>query len=166
MRPFEEKTRSPMVLEVGWAKSRSGMQDLQVSTDSGGSQEVVFGWNRPQTQLSLTKKNFPNSAIQEDNGAISTAIFERLFQLPNTNQQDHLVLLLYDEPKVRAIFRDLGVDLLSGCFDSGSGTKHKWNWLNKNGGLKDLLRDVSVSLSFFFGKLRLKLTIIYPGFLH
>lgn len=146
MRPFEEKTRSPVVLEVGWAQSKTGMQDLEVSTDDGGSQEVVFGWNRSRTQLSLPKKSFPNSAVLEDKGAIGATILQQLFQQSYTNQQDHLVLLLYDEPKVCALFQNLGVDLLSGCFDSGSGTKFRWSWLKQNRALKDLLRDVSVAL--------------------
>lgn len=163
VRPFEEKARSPMVLEVGWAKSRSGMRDLQTSTDSGGSQEIVFGWNRYQTQLKLTKNVFHKSVVQEDSDSICNAIVEQLFQLPTTEELDHLILLVFDEPKVRAIFLDLGVNLLSGCFDSSSGKKRRWRWLNEShGGLKDFLRDVSISSCC---EIALRLTILHPGLL-
>ncbi|KAJ3735327.1 hypothetical protein DFJ43DRAFT_1151497 [Lentinula guzmanii] len=144
MRP---KGKGPAVLEIGWAKSRSGMRDLQTSTDCGKCEEIVFGWNKYHTHK-LTKNGLHKSVLEQDNDVVCNAIVEKLFQLPAYKEQDHLILVVYDEPQVCATFLDLGVNLSSGCFDSSSGTRYRWRWLNEsNGGLKHFLRDDSYNNS-------------------
>ncbi|KAE9410329.1 hypothetical protein BT96DRAFT_931112 [Gymnopus androsaceus JB14] len=117
------------VLEFGWAKARDGMRDLRAQEPAG-----------------LEGKKGPEVGME---------IFERLvrlgLQFSLSSQQQHLILLVHNEPKLRKILLDLDVDVLSGKFDDdldgGGDVKmneggRRWNWIHEGDvGLKELLRD-------------------------
>lgn len=166
-------------LEFGWAKACNGLQDLRVQEYQagpagveGGHHQVDLGWNANLMVRGLEKKAFPSTSTKEKKGPdVGIEIFERLLRLgfgqsESSADDQHLFLLVHNEPKLREILLDLGVDVLWGKFenplddngdvqmehqaDAEGGRKSlRWNWIyDGDAGLKDLLRDVCIFHSF------------------
>ncbi|KAF9075257.1 hypothetical protein BDP27DRAFT_1315776 [Rhodocollybia butyracea] len=166
-RPVEDRHQSPDVLHASWAKARDGMKDLRVLEEEG--HQLDFGWNLWKSQTDgrgerMEYKAFPRTSVQEKKSAlVGELILQKLLQLarPSCPSSDgsslveHLVLLVHDELKFRAMLLDLGVDLLSGTLEidsdvqpNGNGTPGKpkilrWKYVNDPVRFKDLLRDDS-----------------------
>ncbi|KIK68796.1 hypothetical protein GYMLUDRAFT_734761 [Collybiopsis luxurians FD-317 M1] len=138
-RQLENRERSPDVLQVAWARTRDGFNDLQVLNegDSAGSQ-VEFGWNSYKTQPRMKSKEYPKT-IKEPmkSSLVGERLIDNLLQLKprsensskiaNDSEVEHLFLLVHDEPRFRALFLDLGVNLLKGSsgldsFDEAGGS--------------------------------------------
>ncbi|KAF5386548.1 hypothetical protein D9757_005882 [Collybiopsis confluens] len=153
-RRLEDRERSPEILQVGLAKSRNGFIDLKALNEGEGvGLQVDFGWNAGKGQGQSKMKIYPrtNSEHKLKSQLVGEWLFDRLLKLalhpddgsPLKNVLDgnteHVFVLVRDERKFRAMFLDLGVDLLK-----GSSELRRWKYsydTDVQVELRDLLRD-------------------------